>query len=507
MAFSNPIHETVLAWRAAAVAGNQQVRPFADPLLHTDHVTGARVAGLATSWSLGPAATTWTFKLRQDIPFHDDWGIFSSKDVPHSLAFILQPNALSSDAGLWRNLVGETQEEMRERLFLPDDETVVFNLKRPEVQIETIVSNSDGTLYMYSKDQWDAEGLEGYERKPAGTGPWEFVDRRIGQWVLYSATENHWRKTPEFKELQYFWAPEPATRLAMILTEEADISEVDRLLHSQAQAKGMEVVNSRVPSILIGFFMGGLYHPDLPNYDPDVPYLDVRVRQAVNLAINRKEYMNALFGFEGEPGPVVGFHSSMAGWNPEWQAMFQEKYPYDPERARQLLADAGFPDGFKTKILVIGWPGVPETVPGAEVMGQYLKEIGIDSELESMEFARFRTEFRAKNLHNTIVPMRVSRLDPVVAARVLNYSGGVLHLYEDPEIDRIYETLVSSIDPEERNNLLMQIGNIKFNNYAEVPIAWIPAQLLRNPKTVAEYIFPGNITGFFTHFEYAKPAQ
>ena len=107
-----------------------------------------------------------------------------------------------------------------------DDYQVVFQLKQaaPEF-VETISANTD--LVIESKARWDAGGKELYGQKVVGTGPFEFVERKVGSHVLYKRVENHWRKTPEYKEFEFRWVPEGVTRLATLLAEEMHISDVD----------------------------------------------------------------------------------------------------------------------------------------------------------------------------------------------------------------------------------------------------------------------------------------
>ena len=119
--------------------------------------------------------------------------------------------------------------------------TVIFHLKQatPEF-VENISANAD--LVMESKARWDAGGKELYGQKVVGTGPFEFVERKVGSYVLYKRVDNHWRKTPEVKELEFRWVPEGVTRLATLMAEEVHISDVDRALQKDAVAKGMKVV-------------------------------------------------------------------------------------------------------------------------------------------------------------------------------------------------------------------------------------------------------------------------
>ena len=504
-----PWIEVVLSWKGGSFATNLIVRNFAEPLVETDPRTGALIPGLATSWEMTtPDAKTWTFKLRKGVPFHFGWGEFTAKDVVHTISQIVG-EGLATDSGLFRTLFGTTEEEVRKSVQTPDDYTVVFKLLRPELNLDFVVSAQAGNLLIHSKAQWDKEGLAGTQKQPAGTGPWQFVEQQLGQWLLFRRVENHWRKTPEFQEFQMLFVPEEATRLAMLMSGEVHITEVARDLHKGLIAQGMKVFNSQLPGTQTAFLLGGNYRPDTPAYDPTVPVVKVKVREAINRAINRKELRDLIFKGVGEPLLVWAYHPKLPGWNPEWEKKFEEKYGYDPVRARQLLAEAGYPKGFKTKIVIVPFPGFPETTALGEALFNWLRTIGIEPETQDMELSQLREPARTKKAHNLIWAMRTSFTTPVTLLRFYNISGpaGRLFTYENKLIDEKYQQVVNSADKAEQERLLREIGDIKFNDYAEAPLAWLPGQVVVNPKVVAEYIFPGKVDAVFTHFEYVRATR
>ncbi len=168
---------------------------------------------------------------------------------------------------------------------------------------------------IYSQDHWDAVGGEdSYFADPIGTGPFTHVELKLNQYILHKRVENHWRKTPEFREVQFLFAPEAATRLAMLLAGEAHIATVPRGLQSQATSAGMKIGKSTLPGSHY-FAWIPWYRPDnyvdpnigkpLPGlpavgptkaYDPADPIRNVKVRQALNEAINRNEINQVFLG-------------------------------------------------------------------------------------------------------------------------------------------------------------------------------------------------------------------
>jgi ABC-type transport system substrate-binding protein len=461
---------------------------------------------------MSPDGKTWTFNLREGVPFHGDkWGEFTSKDVAHSITQITQESALATDASTFRALLGETEEEVLGNIETPDDHTVILHTKSPTLDMELNVSAQQGNLLIHSKAQWDAEGMEGYEKGPAGTGSWQLVEHKLSRHLLFKATENHWRKTPGFEELQQFAIPESVSRLAMILTGEAHISEVDRDLHSEVRSRGKEVVSSGIEALSYFWAFGGVYREDLEDrYDPTVPALDVRVREAMNRAINREEINDNLFAGATRPHVVSGYHSSLLGWNPRWLAEFDDKYGYDPDKAKQLIKDAGYPDGFKIQLMSLTMAGLPEMIQLAEVVSIYLQDVGIEAEIVDFDsWGSWRPYYREKKTHNWLWQIPSSYRPSQKSVQYFNISGagGFVSACESKLIDDKFEVLKASIDPEERNRLLQEIGDYKFDTYCDMPMFWLPAQVVIDPEVVQEYAFPGNISTFYTHLEYAVPVM
>ena len=196
---------------------------------------------------------------------------------------------MQTDAGLWRSLMGigkaDTVEDVAKKVEqgvqIVDDYQVVIHAKfaAPEL-VDTLSAKTD--LAMESKARWDAGGKELYGQKVVGTGPFEFVERKVGSHVFYKRVENHWRKTPEYKELEFRWVPEGVTRLATLLAEEVHISDVDRALQRDAVAKGMKILPSQLTAIGHEWLFGGLYFATPDKLDAKVPFVDKRVRHAMS---------------------------------------------------------------------------------------------------------------------------------------------------------------------------------------------------------------------------------
>ena len=466
---------------------------------------------MAESWEMTKAdGTEWTFNLRQGVQFHDGWGEFTAVDVAHSVARIaISDDSIATDQFLLRQLFGETEEEIFGNITAVDPYTVIMTSKLPNADGAFIAGAQQGNLLILSDAQWKAEGMAGIEKEPAGTGPFQMAEFSLGSHILYERIENHWRVTPAFEEYRQNVVPEVATRMAMMLAGEAHIAEIDRDLHERVVQRGMEVVNSQLPSIQFSFIMGGNYRSDLADrFDPTVPVTNILVREAINRAIDRQEIIDTLFAGNGEFQSVWAYHPALPGYDPAWSDQFEEKYGYDPERAKELLAEAGYPDGFTMQLKITQLPGLPEMIPAAEALFGYLGAIGINVEGEEMEWARIRENYRGKTTHNWIYPIRGTYRPAQVTLRFYNVSAleGFISSYENVEIDEKYDKIINSVDEVERTRLLREIGQIKFDNYAEVPIAWLPGQVVIDPTVVKTFTYPGNINASFSHIADVVPA-
>jgi ABC-type transport system substrate-binding protein len=466
---------------------------------------------------MSPDGKHWTITLHKGIKFHEKWGEFTARDVRHSVFLITQPESIQSDGSIWRTVMGVTKTDTIEEVAkkaeqgveIVDDYKVVFHLKQavPEF-VEIICANTD--LVMESKARWDAGGKELYAQKVVGTGPFEFIERKVGSHVLYKRVENHWRKTPAYKELEFRWVPEGVTRLASLLAEEVHISDVDRALQKDAVAKGMKISTSTLPAIQHQWQFGGMYFASPDKLDPKIPFVKHEVRQAMNMAVNRQAIADNLLGGKVQPHRIMGYHPQLDSaiwpgiWNPDWDKRFEDLYGYDPVRARALLAQAGYPQGFEFTIYLYTLPGLPEQVDIGQALALDFQAIGLKPKLLEIDFPRVRELYRTKTIHGALFPSRHAARALEVARNVHKAKDSVGYWYEHPFIEERLEALSTVVDSAERTRLLREIGDHKFNEFAEIPLFWLFAEATVNPKYIAEYTFPGVITGYFSHLEYVK---
>lgn len=476
-----------------------QYDPFLETLLDVDPQTGEFIPRLAEKWQASPDLKEWTFFLRKGVQFHYGFGEFTAKDVVHTHSFMLRPEATSGTAPLWREA---------EEVKVVNDYQIVFRMKRPMSMIPYIASRA-GELRIVSKAQWDKEGLEGFEKRPAGTGQYRYVGRKTGVSIAYERVDKHWSgQQPDFKELEIRIVPEETTRFAMLLGGEAHIVDLPRELQKDALSKGMKVISSSQPVDWMTVYFGGQYYiPGDPKFQANVPWTNKKVRQALNMAVNRQEILATIFAGEGKLAYVSGWLPISEGWNLEWEKRFEQQYGYNPARAKELLREAGFPSGMKLKLLAFTNPGESEGPQVADALGIYFKDVGIEVETEVIDWARLRDMFRNKNVHCCIWPNIISWRPVEEWIRGSYSSKGAAHNFEDEFIDKRYQALSQTVNPEERQRLAREIGDHLFEEFADIPLFWFYNEVVVNPKVVADWQYPGIGAGRSTHFHLLKAVK
>jgi ABC-type transport system substrate-binding protein len=340
--------------------------------------------------------------------------------------------------GFWRNVA---------EIKVIDDHQIVFRLKQP-VSTMPYAASRAGDLRIVSKAQWEQEGLAGFDKRPAGTGAYRYVTRQLGQSILVERVEHHWRgEKPDFKELEIRLVREDATRMALLFAGEAHIVDLSRELQKEALKRGMKILSSQLPADWMTVYFGGQYHiPGDPKFRAHVPWNDKRVRQAMNMAINRQELREALFAGKGTLTYVSGFLPTAEGWNPEWERRFPERYGYNPTRAKALLQEAGYrPGTLEVKIVTFVDPGEAEGLQLAEALAIYLNEVDIAAEIEWLDVAKVTEMWRAKKMHCCIWPNLISWRPTEEWIRISYSSQGTAHHFEHPFIEEKYLALIQAV--------------------------------------------------------------
>ena len=380
---------------------------------------------LAESWTVSPDQRTYEFKLRQGLKFHNG-DPFTAEDVKFSFH-------RAKGAKLLQDKVQE--------VVIVDPHRVRFVLHEPWPDFMTFYGTfATSAAWIAPKKYIEQVGVDGFKKAPVGLGPYKFVSHTPGVELVMEAFEGYWRKTPSVKRLVYKSVTEATTRLAMLKRGEVDIAYLlDATLAEEVK---------RDPNLKLAFSGGiGTYYLDfLDQWDPKSPWHDKRVRLAASLAIDRRGISQAeTLGASRPTGNIVPRTFEFA--------IALEPHPYDPAKAKQLLAEAGYPNGFDAGDLH-PWPPYFST---GEAIVSNLAAVGIKTRLRTMERAAFYSALASKKLKgicmciDAVYGNASSRLSQIVPAEGA-YAYGAY-----PDIETLYRQQAQELDKKKRAAMLAQM--------------------------------------------------
>jgi len=407
----------------------------------TKPLPGNRMApSLAESWTESADGLSYEFKLREGLTFHNG-DPFTAEDVKFSFE-----RYKGAGANLFREKVKAVEVVGAHR--------VRFHLPQPWPDFLAFYGTpASGAAWIVPKTYVEKVGDDGFKKHPIGLGPYKFVGSQAGVELVVEANEGYWRKSPSIKRIIFKGVPERPTRLAMVKTGEADIGYL---------MAGPEAIETqRDPKLrLAKTFSAGLWFVVLPEqFDSKSPWHDRRVRLAAahaidNQAINEAERL----GLSRLTGSIVprGFEFALP----------LEPYPYDPDRSKRLLAEAGHPHGFDAGDVT----PIPPFISHGEAVANYLGAIGIKLRVRAMERAAFFSAWRDRKLKGVIVGGTAAQGNAAVRLTEFAISGG---FYADggyPDIEELFQQQSRERDRQKREALLHQIQRLIHERVMFAPI-------------------------------------
>ena len=458
--------------------------PVWDSLVGFDLEKGGVGPGVAERWERAADGKSWTFHLRKGLKFHNGDPV-TAHDVKFSLERKMSPESIASGAPALRRAV--------DRIEVVDDHTVRVHTKGVLPHFAASLSRAvfmEGTVM--PKKYIESVGAKGFRDKPIGSGPWKFVRSVPGDRIEYEAVAGpHWRGTPQFKRMTLLLVPEQSTRLAMVRTGEASIASISPEALKEARAGGMRIVT--VPGTMQAIYQfWGLYRPEAKGS----PLTDVRVREALSLAIDRQQIIDHVMVKEARwPLPFATFRYSSDVDIPRWESWAKQALRYDPTRAKQLLAAAGHPNGFNVTFWNTALPGTPFMVQIGEAVAGFWEKIGVKVDMKPVEWGAFDPMGRGeqKGLVGTAWMYRTAgRPEPIPRYATTFVSKGVQHLYGDPQncpqlcqdADKAYEAIVAERDDAKRTAATNRMIELVAKSWIAVPIIEGMGYWAVNPKRV-----------------------
>jgi len=465
------------------LAGNPQVfvqgtAPIGESL-NTVSADLEVIGMLAKSWEVSADGLIWTFHLNEGVQFHKGYGEMTAEDVIWSFqqlgASEKHPRA-SNIRGVWSNPNGSVEA--------PDPYTVVLNTGDPWSQVpihEMLTSPGGSGTWVASKKQTEEIGEDEANGQISATGPWDLVGARTGEFWRMLAVEDHWRKTPHFEEMVFWEIPEESSRIAGLQTGQLDTTLI--------AFDSIPVIDKMPGTELMSFpgggesaltFYGQYYvgigtEDQQQGYDPSYPWVSSNpdldspeweearlVRKALSIAIDREAIVETLLAGRGQAAVLWDFGQYEKTWLPD-----DMRWEYDPEKAKAMLAEAGYPDGFNIT-LTPSLRGAPVEVEACEVISTMWEAIGVEVKFQRLPYSTLRPSLIARNYHGSTCHAGGIRLEPgqgfsgmlskAVHGAVWNRGA------EHPWLDEMVSKHQATINSDERKKVALEIAQFMFHN-------------------------------------------
>ena len=395
---------------------------------------------LAESWSVSPDGLAYDFVLRKGAMFHNGEPV-TADDVKFSFE-------------RYRGAAATSLKKRVTGVDVIDPRHVRFRLKEPWPDFMTFYGTpATGAGWIVPKKYAQTVGDDGFKRAPIGAGPYRFVSFTPGVELVLEAFEQYWRKTPNVKRLVFKVIPDEVTRLAALKRGEVDVvySIRGELAKELQRTPGLTLKPTVIPAPFWLVF--------LDQWDPKSPWHDQRVRLAANLAIDRDTINRA---------ETLGFSKIAASIIPSSFDFFWQPplYGFDSTKAKQLLAAAGYPNGFDA-----GHYYCDASYSNlAEGVVNYLGAVGIRTDIVPLERAAFFAQFREKKLKNIVQAgsgafgNAATRMEAFVAA------GGAYVYASYPDIDGLFREQAADTDRRKREATLQKAQQLMYEKAMFAPI-------------------------------------
>jgi len=401
---------------------------------------GGMMSSLAESWTVSPDGLNYDFVLRSGVKFHNGEPV-----TPEDVKFSFE-RYRGGSAKVLKDKVKEVQ--------VVDPRRARFVLKEAWPDFMTFYgTTATGAGWIVPKKYVEKVGDDGFKKAPIGAGPYRFVSSSPGLDLVMDAFEGYWRKVPSVKRLVFKSIPDETTRAAALKRGEVDVAYYlnGPVAEEVRRTPGLRLIATRTSGVLFLAFV--------EQWDPKSPWHDLRVRLAASLAIDRKGINEAeALSFSGPTGNIVPRHFEFA--------LPIDPHPFDPTRAKQLLVEAGYPNGFEGGDLT----PLPPYFSMAEAVGTNLGAVGIRVKVRSLEQATFLASWRDKKLRGVVLGGTGAAGNAATRIEALATKNGFYAYGVLPEVEDLFQRQARELDRKKREELLHQIQRILHDKVVHAPI-------------------------------------
>jgi peptide/nickel transport system substrate-binding protein len=395
-----------------------------DTLIYRDPKTNEYKGQRATAWKWTDDKTL-ELELRRGVKFHNGEE-FDADDVVYTLNFIAKPE---------NKVVTQQNVNWIERAEKLDKHKVRIIAKRP---FPAAIEYLAGPVVIHPNEYYAKAGPQGMNEKPVGSGPYRVTEHALGKFVRLERNPDYFKDSPkpqpQVDKVEIRFIPDSQTRVAEVLA-----GGIDMIMHvTPDQAQQLRTVPRL--QVVSGETMRFVFlNMNTMENSPAPPLRDVRVRKAILHAIDRETMVKQIVGTGGRVLHVPCFPSQF-GCSDEGVP----RYAYDPAKAKQLLAEAGFPDGFEIDLYAYRERHQTEAMIG------YLRAVGIKANLRYMQYAAMRDAMRGGKAPMTHQAWGSFSVNDISAATPVYFKGQADDVTRDPEVIALLERGDSSVDPKTR---------------------------------------------------------
>ncbi len=413
---------------------------------------------IAESWET-PDMATYIFHIRKGIRWQNippaNGREFTASDVEFSWHRML---GLGSGYTKPSPTYSMTQYQLIKSITATDKYTVVFKLSEPSYNtLRELLDNATAgnIVNREAVQQWG--DLNDWKRA-VGTGPFILKDYVASSSVSYVKNPDYYMysewypqdKLPYADKIKLLVIPEISTALAAMRTGKIDLAEEVPWEQAVALAKTnpeMQEVTCPLNGYSISMRVA------------NAPFTDIRVRKALQMAIDLKAIAATLYGGLVPPTPYGAIGPSITGYYTpfeKWPKEIQDEYTYNPQKAKQLLAEAGYPNGFKTNIVLpSNWD-----MDLAQIIKSYFKDVGVDMEIKVVDSTTYVSMTRALK-HDQLADQYIGEIYPPLISIASRYTGHRSNLggISDKVYDAMYDKANVSLDPEEQRKLMIEAND------------------------------------------------